>query len=102
MVTYAKQDADKHDDVPGPGNGFVDVYDTQGNLQFRLAHILYLNSPWGVVVAPSSFSGFANDLLIGNFGSGGDHGLQRQHRRMDRQHVRASATCLCRSTVYGA
>lgn len=71
VVTYAKQDAAKHDDVPGPGNGFVDVYDTQGNLQLRLAHVVYLNSPWGVVLAPSTFSGFGNDLLIGNFGSGG-------------------------------
>ena len=70
VVTYAKQDADKHDDVPGPGNGYVDVYDTQGNLQFRLQHVLWLNSPWGVVVAPQSFSGFAGNLLIGNFGSG--------------------------------
>ena len=70
VVTYAKQDAAKHDDVPGPGNGYVDVYDTQGNLQFRLAHVLYLNSPWGVALAPSNFSGFANNLLIGNFGSG--------------------------------
>jgi uncharacterized protein (TIGR03118 family) len=70
VVTYAKQDADKHDDVPGPGNGFVDVYDTSGNLQFRLTHVLFLNSPWGVAVAPQNFSGFAGDLLIGNFGSG--------------------------------
>jgi uncharacterized protein (TIGR03118 family) len=70
VVTYAKQDANKHDDVPGAGNGFVDVYDTQGNLQFRLQHVLFLNSPWGVAVAPQSFSGFSNDLLIGNFGSG--------------------------------
>jgi uncharacterized protein (TIGR03118 family) len=70
VVTYAKQDAAKHDDVAGPGNGFVDVYDTQGNLQFRLTHNLFLNSPWGVVLVPQNFSGFAGDLLIGNFGSG--------------------------------
>ncbi len=70
VVTYAKQDAARHDDVPGPGNGYVDVYDTQGNLQLSLAHTLYLNAPWGVVQAPSSFSGFAGDLLVGNFGSG--------------------------------
>ena len=70
IVTYAKQDAAKHDDVPGPGNGYVDVYDTQGNLQLRMVHNIYLNSPWGAVQAPASFSGFANDLLIGNFGSG--------------------------------
>ncbi|MGD0931756.1 MAG: TIGR03118 family protein [Candidatus Korobacteraceae bacterium] len=70
VVTYAKQDSAKHDDVPGPGNGYVDIYDTQGNLQLRLAHTLYLNAPWGVAQAPASFSGFGNDLLIGNFGSG--------------------------------
>ena len=70
VVTYAKQDAAKHDDVPGPGNGYVDVYNTQGQLQFRLTHVIYLNAPWGVVVAPQSFTGFGGDLLIGNFGSG--------------------------------
>ncbi len=26
--------------------------------------------PWGIVVAPSSFGPFSNDLLIGNFGNG--------------------------------
>ncbi len=71
VVTYAKQDAAKHDDVPGIGNGYVDIYDTQGNLQLRLAHNLYFNAPWGVALAPATgFNGFNGDLLIGNFGSG--------------------------------
>jgi uncharacterized protein (TIGR03118 family) len=69
-VTYAKQDASRHDDVPGPGNGYVDIYDTQGNLLFQLAHNLFLNSPWAVVVAPQTFAGFNGDILVGNFGSG--------------------------------
>ena len=30
FVTFAKQDAEKHDDVSGPGNGFVDVFSTRG------------------------------------------------------------------------
>ena len=29
-VTYAKQDAAKHDDVAGLGNGFVDVFNLDG------------------------------------------------------------------------
>ncbi len=70
IVTYAKQDAAKHDDVAGPGNGYVDIYDTQGNLLSRLPHILQMNSPWAIVEAPASFGAFSNDLLIGNFGSG--------------------------------
>jgi len=70
-VTYAKQDAAKHDDVAGPGNGYVDFYDTQGNLLSRLPHIVQLNSPWAVVVAPSTgFGGFGGDTLVGQFGSG--------------------------------
>jgi uncharacterized protein (TIGR03118 family) len=70
VVTYAKQDAAKHDDVPGQGFGYVDIYDTAGNLSLRLAHNVYLNAPWGAVQAPANFGGFSNALLIGNFGNG--------------------------------
>ena len=35
-VTFALQDAAKHDDVAGPGNGFVDVFDLNGNFITRL------------------------------------------------------------------
>jgi uncharacterized protein (TIGR03118 family) len=69
-VTYAKQDADQHDDVRGPGNGYVDIYDTSGNLLMQLTHVLQLNSPWAVVVAPMGFGGFSGDILVGQFGSG--------------------------------
>ncbi len=31
-VTYAKQDAMKHDDVAGPGNGYVALFNQSGNL----------------------------------------------------------------------
>jgi uncharacterized protein (TIGR03118 family) len=73
-VTYAKQDAAKHDDVPGQGNGYVDIYDTAGNLYLRLQHNVYMNAPWGVAQAPANFNLFDNDLLVGNFGSGGISG----------------------------
>ena len=69
-VSYAKQDAAKHDDVAGLGNGFVDVYTTSGVLQRRLIGRGALNSPWGMVLAPASFGAFAGDLLVGNFGDG--------------------------------
>ena len=69
-VTYAQQDADKHDDVAGPGNGYVDVYNTNGVLQHRLISNGPLNSPWGMTLAPGSFGPFSNDLLVGNFGDG--------------------------------
>jgi uncharacterized protein (TIGR03118 family) len=72
-VAYAKQDANKFFDVPGAGNGYVDVYDSTGKL---LQSIVVggtgsaLNSPWGMTIAPATFGKFANDLLVGNFGDG--------------------------------
>src|SRR5271166_274625 len=57
-VAYALQDAAKHDEVPGIGKGYITVYDTSGNILFRLAHVLYDNAPWAMVVAPQGFGGF--------------------------------------------
>jgi uncharacterized protein (TIGR03118 family) len=69
-VTYAMQDEDAEDDVPGAGNGFVDVFDTDGNLVRRFATQGTLNSPWGVALAPADFGQFSNAVLVGNFGDG--------------------------------
>jgi len=74
-VTYALQDADKHDDVRGEGHGFVDAFDTRGNLIRRVASKGELNSPWGLALAPADFGRFSNDLLVGNFGNGRVHGF---------------------------
>jgi uncharacterized protein (TIGR03118 family) len=65
-VTFAKQDAEKDDDVAGPGNGFVDVFDTDGHLLRRFAEHGVLNSPWGLARAPYGFGQFSGDILIGN------------------------------------
>ena len=70
FVTYAKQNPAKHDDVAGPGNGFVDVFDTDGHLLRRFASRGPLNSPWGVTRASFAFGRFSGDILVGNFGNG--------------------------------
>ena len=70
FVTFALQDDAKHDDVAGPGNGFVDEFDLQGHLLARVASGGSLDSPWGLAIAPSSFGTFGGDLLVGNFGDG--------------------------------
>jgi uncharacterized protein (TIGR03118 family) len=69
-VTYAKQDADAEDDVAGPGLGFVNVFDVQGNFIKRLISHGQLNAPWGLAVAPNGFGSFGGALLVGNFGNG--------------------------------
>jgi len=70
VVAYAKQDAEAMDDVAGAGYGFVDLYDTYGNLIKRLISNGVLNSPWGMTVAPANFGLFSGQLLVGNFGDG--------------------------------
>ncbi len=69
-ITYARQDEDREDDVPGPGHGFVDVFSPAGKFIKRFATEKTLNSPWGLALAPSNFGQFSNALLVGNFGDG--------------------------------
>jgi uncharacterized protein (TIGR03118 family) len=69
-VSYALQNAEKEDDVAGPGNGFIDVFTNEGLLVKRLVSRGDLNSPWGLTVAPAGFGPFGGKLLVGNFGDG--------------------------------
>jgi uncharacterized protein (TIGR03118 family) len=64
-VTYAKQDnpADANDDVPSPGNGFVNIFNLNGQLVKRLVSNGELNSPWGLEIVNGA-------LWVGNFGDG--------------------------------
>jgi uncharacterized protein (TIGR03118 family) len=80
-VSYAKQDADKHDDVAGPGHGFVNVFTMNGRFLHRFARRGVLNSPWGMTIAPKGFGDFAGDLLIGNFGDGRVYAYDRNGER---------------------
>ncbi len=70
FVSYAMQDAPKHDPVLGAGLGLLDVFHTDGSFLRRAATGGTLNAPWGVVLAPANFGTFSNDLLVGNFGDG--------------------------------
>ena len=70
FVTYALQDAARHDDVGGLGHGYVNIFDTGGNLLQRLISQSALNSPWGLAVAPPGFGAYGGDLLVANFGDG--------------------------------
>jgi uncharacterized protein (TIGR03118 family) len=70
FVAYATQDSQKHDPTNGPGNGFVSLFDANGNFVRRVISQGSLNSPWGLVTASANFGQFSNDLLVGNFGDG--------------------------------
>lgn len=71
FVTYALQNGEKHDDVAGAGNGYVDVFNLDGTFAQRLvSQGGQINSPWGLDIAPASFGSLAGQLLVGNFGDG--------------------------------
>jgi uncharacterized protein (TIGR03118 family) len=95
FVTYAKQDADKHDDVAGVGNGFVDAFTTDGKLIRRLASGQTLDSPWGLALAPEGFGKFSGDLLVGNFGNG-------RIQAFDIRHLRGNEEARFRGFLHGA
>jgi uncharacterized protein (TIGR03118 family) len=88
FVSYAKVSPD-FDDVAGPGNGFVDVFNTDGTFIRRFASRGALNAPWGMAWAPAGWlttkdmdsseekgGGQGNNkkvgpvILVGNFGDG--------------------------------
>jgi uncharacterized protein (TIGR03118 family) len=69
-VTYAKQDAAKHDEVGGPGFGFVKVYSPEGKLLHQLARGNFFNAPWGITLAPSDFGAYSHNILVGQLRSG--------------------------------
>jgi uncharacterized protein (TIGR03118 family) len=97
FVAYAKQDEEAEDEEAGQGRGFVDVFDTSGNLLARVARHGQLNAPWGLALAPDGFGRFAGDLLVGNFGDGritayaelpdGDFELRGQLRALDHRPI---------------
>jgi uncharacterized protein (TIGR03118 family) len=46
--------------------GFVDVFDTEGNLVKHFAVHGPLHSPWGIALAPADFGPMSNAILISN------------------------------------
>ncbi len=70
FVTYAKQDAFRHDPVGGAGLGFVELFTPSGRLIGHLEHGDWFNAPWGVVWTTRDFGEFSNAILVGNFRSG--------------------------------
>jgi len=70
FVTFAVQNAEKHDDVAGQSHGIVDTFELDGTFRQRFAQHDQLNSPWGVALAPTDFGELGGALWIGNFGNG--------------------------------
>jgi len=53
----------------GVSGGYVDAFDTGGNLKGRLA-TGWFSQPWGIALAPANFGAFSNMLLVANTATG--------------------------------
>lgn len=69
-VTYAQVNPSNGRPMVGAGLGYVDEFDSNGNLLAEAVVQSVLNAPWGMVLAPAGFGSFGGDLLVGNFGDG--------------------------------
>jgi uncharacterized protein (TIGR03118 family) len=69
-VTFAAPGSDSRHPVPGEGSGYVDVFDSAGELVMRIEPGPWMNAPWGIVQAPEGFGEYGGHLLVGNAGSG--------------------------------
>lgn len=89
-VTYAKVGSDGRD-VKARGNGFVDIYKTDGSLAKRFAARGSLNSPWGVALAPASFfvdtDGDMSSAKSGNSGSNSGPGSGNGIKQPDDEDI---------------
>src|SRR2546428_1027453 len=65
FVTFAKQ-GPTGDELHGPGFGFVDAFDSAGDLLLRVARHGALNAPWGLAMAPPDFRRLRGGLLLGH------------------------------------
>jgi len=65
-VTYAPEGHAAQLDATA-GQGWVSVFDENGNLLKNLVEGGPLAAPWGMAIAPTGFGPFGGDLLVGNF-----------------------------------
>ncbi len=69
-IAWARQGDDPGEEEPYPGYGWVSCFDTEGNLLQTFEHVMELNAPWGLAIAPHDFGALSNTLLVANFGDG--------------------------------
>jgi uncharacterized protein (TIGR03118 family) len=72
VVTYVLDPPGQPLPTAGPGFGYVDIFNSTGQLLRRLEHGSWLNVPWGVTLAPLDFGRFSHDLLVGQFANAGN------------------------------
>ena len=81
-VTFALQDSDKHDDVAGLGNGFVDTFDLSGGSMQRLISNGLLELPVGPCARTRKFRNLGRRPSGRKFRQRGDQRLRSDYGRI--------------------
>jgi uncharacterized protein (TIGR03118 family) len=70
-ICFAKQNSLKNDVLNGQGNGYIDIFNSNGKFIQRLINRGYLNSPWGMITAKIKYKSKEKKILIvANSGDG--------------------------------
>lgn len=70
-ILWARKDPNiPIDDVPGPGHGFVSVFNLDGSFVRRYTSRGVLNAPWSMIPAPCECGLPPGSFLVGNNGDG--------------------------------
>jgi uncharacterized protein (TIGR03118 family) len=71
FVIWAKKDPTLLiTDLPGPGNGYISVFNLDGSFVRRFTSRGVLNSPWGMIPAPAECGFPPGSFLVANNGDG--------------------------------
>lgn len=70
-ILYARRDANLPlNDIDGPGNGYISVFNFDGSFVRRFASRGVLNSPWAMIPAPCECGFPPGSFLVSNNGDG--------------------------------
>ncbi|ANB50864.1 hypothetical protein [Powai lake megavirus] len=70
-VTYARQNPiDNQYELSDYGYGYINIFTPDGCFVKRFASKCTLNSPWGIIEAPSRYGFPAGSVLVSNYGNG--------------------------------
>lgn len=100
-VLWAKQRIDDNQyEEPGSGQGFISIFQYNGQFVRRYASRGCLNAPWGLIEAPATFGYPVGSLLIGNYGDSSVNVFNHEGIRLGSIKDRAQNS-LCFGAVRG-
>lgn len=69
-VIYVKQNSTNKSEIFGNENGYINIFDDNGNFISRFTSKMHLNTPYGISPCPHTMNFPNNGIIVSNFGNG--------------------------------